>query len=99
MTKHWVLPIETKRSTAQADDDNDSPPCRGSVPSLLLSPPTMTLPRPIRILAAVTICIFLFLFFQVFQSESGQVKLPESPPVVGMKYQEWDHDPQLDRKC
>ena len=58
----------------------------------------MALPKPIRILAAATICIFVFLFLQLFRSEPGQMKMPESVPA-GQKYQDWGHDPQLDREC
>jgi mannosyltransferase len=58
----------------------------------------MALPKPVRILAAVTICLFLFLFLQLFRAEPGQLKMPESAPT-GKKFQEWEHDPQLDREC
>lgn len=56
----------------------------------------MALPKPIRYVAALTICLFVF-FLQVFRSEPTQMNLPENVSA-GSKVQAWDHDPQLDRE-
>lgn len=60
----------------------------------------MALPRAIRLLAAATICVFLFLFLQMLRAEPGAIRLPDSGhrgKESNNKLQKWDHDPQLDR--
>lgn len=59
----------------------------------------MALPRAIRLLAAATICVFLFLFLQMLRAEPGAIRLPDSGhrgKESNNKLQKWDHDPQLD---
>ncbi|KAF2731902.1 alpha-1,2 mannosyltransferase KTR1 [Polyplosphaeria fusca] len=53
----------------------------------------MALPKGMRLLAAATLCIFVYMLAQIFRTP-GEMHFPTTPPLK--KYQEWDHDPQLD---
>lgn len=54
----------------------------------------MALPKGMRVLAALTMCIFFYLFLQILRAPAGEMQMPEKVP--GSTLQEWDHDPQLD---
>lgn len=56
----------------------------------------MALPKSMRILAGATICVFVFLFFQILKAPSaGELQVPNKVPLS--KDGQWDHDPQQDR--
>jgi mannosyltransferase len=62
----------------------------------------MTIPKPMRILGALTLCIIVFLFMQVFRAEPAAIEMPGSEKK-GSKGNEntlkqWTHDPQEDGK-
>lgn len=65
----------------------------------------MALPKAIRVLAALTICLLFYLGAQVFRAPA-EMQFPDvqfsapkdGAPAPKKEYQEWDHDPQLDRK-
>ncbi|KAF2111312.1 alpha-1,2 mannosyltransferase KTR1 [Lophiotrema nucula] len=57
----------------------------------------MALPRSIRILAAITTCLSVYLLVQLLKTP-GEMQFPGAGGAAGgQKYQGWDHDPQLDR--
>lgn len=59
----------------------------------------MALPQSIRLLAALTLCIFFYMMLQLFRAPED-LQMPGHTPKkdpIAQKYQQWDHDPQLDR--
>jgi mannosyltransferase len=62
----------------------------------------MALPKTIRLLAAITIVVLLYLIAQVYRAPA-ELHVPDrTPPSVGSgtgKLQQWDHDPQADREA
>jgi mannosyltransferase len=59
----------------------------------------MALPKPIRFLAAVTLCIFVFMFLQILRGPSDtNLNLPSTlSSLPSLKSGTW-RDPQLDRR-
>lgn len=61
----------------------------------------MALPKAMRYLAGVTLCIFVYLFAQI-QRTSGLdnvLQMPDKSRLAanGKNLGDWDHDPQQDR--
>lgn len=57
----------------------------------------MALPKSMRILAAATMCIFVFLFVKILNAPSlEELQVPAKVPPS--KDGQWERDPQLDRK-
>jgi mannosyltransferase len=65
----------------------------------------MALPTSLRYLAAVTLCLLVFLFVLVFRTPAELSYPPKTGPVTPQdgvpgwdpKLKQWNHDPQLDR--
>jgi hypothetical protein len=59
----------------------------------------MALPKSMRYLAGATICVFVFLFVQIFKSPGSDtpIEFPSSKTPTTKENGDWDHDPQLDR--
>jgi mannosyltransferase len=59
----------------------------------------MALPKSMRYLAAATLCIFVYMFLQVFRtSQDANLKLTSTlPSLPSLKSGSW-RDPQLDRR-
>jgi mannosyltransferase len=55
----------------------------------------MALPKSMRFLAAVTLCIFFYMLVLIYKAPS-EIQAPSKTPPANT-LQEWDHDPQLDR--
>ena len=53
----------------------------------------MALPKSMRFLAAITLCIFVYMLLQIFKAPAAL-----RPPESTTKLKTWDHDPQSDRK-
>ena len=57
----------------------------------------MALPKSMRALGAVTICIFFYMILQIYRAPA-EIQPPEKAGEESKsKLQNWDHDPQLDR--
>jgi len=63
----------------------------------------MALPKPMRYLAAVTLCIFVYLFAQILSKPGpeGTLQVPDKSRLAtdSKHWGDWDHDPQQDRKA
>lgn len=57
----------------------------------------MALPKSMRCLAGVTVCLFVVVFVLLLKPSGveSEMQLPSTPPTK--KLGDWDHDPQLDR--
>lgn len=51
-----------------------------------------------RYLAGATICVFLYLFMQIMKTPGSEPPIEIPNKLPDSKLNNWDHDPQLDRK-
>lgn len=68
----------------------------GTVPPPTHNESTMALPKSIRVLAAVTLCLFFYMVVLIFRAPA-ELAPPSTPHSSDSKVGDWTHDPQLDR--